>query len=74
MNGIFHHLGNALYWSALALAGILLFELPATIFAYLGFARLTSTTEALASTFIYAAMACLSWVAGKALRYVIGRT
>ncbi|MBV9560000.1 MAG: hypothetical protein JOY90_05995 [Bradyrhizobium sp.] len=74
MTAIIHHLGNALYWSALGLAGILLFELPATIFAYLGFVRLTSTTEALASTFIYAAMAGLSWVAGKVLSYVVART
>jgi hypothetical protein len=74
MGAFFQHLGNILYWSALCVAGILLFELPATIFAYLGFARLTSDSEALTSVFICTALACLSWVVGKVLRYAVTGT
>jgi hypothetical protein len=53
---------------------LLLFDFPPTIFAYSGFvARLTNVDEAIEIGFHCAAIACLSWLAGRAMAYVLAR-
>ena len=56
------------------LSGLLLLDFPATIFAYSGFfPRLTNVADMIAIGFACTAVGCLSWFAGRALRYALAR-
>jgi hypothetical protein len=72
MKVIFQRLGHVFYRAAGVIAGLLLFACPAAIFTVLGFAPMTNVAEAMAVGFVCIVMACLSWVAGQAIRYAIG--
>lgn len=56
------------------IAGILLIRCPVAIFTFLGFARMTNIAEAIAVGFVCIVMAGLSWVAGRAMHYVVAGT
>jgi hypothetical protein len=67
-------LGDFLYRAGWVISGLLLFDFPATIFAYSGFfPRMTNVADTIAVGFACTAVGCLSWFAGRALRYVLAR-
>src|SRR5262249_45018018 len=67
-------LGNFLYRTAWAISGLLLLDCPAMIFAYSGFAaRLTNVADTIATGTSCTAIACLSWLAGRAMGHVLDR-
>jgi hypothetical protein len=67
-------LGDFLYRAGWMISGLLLFDLPPTIFAYLGFvARLTNVDEMVKIGFSCTAIASLSWLAGRSMAYVLAR-
>jgi hypothetical protein len=67
-------LGNILYRSGWAISGLLLLDCPATIFAYSGFAaKLTNLADTIATGTSCTAIACLSWLAGRAMGHVLAR-
>jgi hypothetical protein len=67
-------LGDFLYRAGWVISGLLLFDFPPTIFAYSGFvARLTNVDEMVKIGFLCTAIACLSWLAGRAMAYVLTR-
>jgi len=68
MKVIFHRWGRARYETVNAASTVLQFGIPAGISIILGFARLTNLRETLAAAFICSVMACLSWVAGRAMK------
>ena len=71
---VFMRLGDFLYRIGWVISGLFLFEFPATIFAYSGFAaRLTNADEMILVGLSCVAIGCLSWVAGRAVRYVLLR-
>ena len=49
----------------------LTFGFPVAIFTFVGFARLTSLTEAISAFSICSIMAGLSWVGGRGMEYVV---
>ena len=56
------------------MAGLLLLELPATIFAYSGFfARLTTAFDMVLLGVYSTAIGCLCWLVGRAMGYVLER-
>ena len=66
--------GNFLYRAGWVFWGLLLFDFPPTIAAYSGFvSRLTNIDEAVETGFLCTAIACLSWVAGRAMANVLAR-
>ena len=66
--------GYFLYRAGWVISGVLLFDFPPTIFAYSGFvARLTNIDEAVEIGFLCTAIACLSWLGGRATAYVLAR-
>ena len=67
-------LGEFLYRAGWMISGLLLLDFPATIFAYSGFfPRLTNVADMIAIGFACTAVGCLSWFAGRALRYALAR-
>ena len=69
---VFGRVGNFLYRAGWVISGLLLFDFPPTIFAYSGFvSRLTNIDEAVEIGFLCTAIACLSWLAGRAMAYAI---
>ena len=67
-------LGEFLYRSGWAISGLLLFDFPPTIFAYSGFvARLTNVGETIETGFACSAIACLSWLAGRGMEFLLAR-
>ena len=67
-------LGEFLYRVGWVISGLLLFDFPPTIVAYSGFvARLTNVNELVEIGFVCTAIACLSWLAGRALGYGLAR-
>jgi hypothetical protein len=67
-------LGDFLYGMAWRLAGLLLFECPAVIFAYSAFAsRMSSARDTIMMSVASFALAGLSWLAGRAMQYVLAR-
>jgi hypothetical protein len=66
--------GDFLYRAGWVVSGLLLFDFPPTIFAYFGFvARLTNVDEMFKIGFSCTAIACLSWLAGRTMGYVLAR-
>ena len=56
------------------ISGLLLFDVPPTIFAYSGFvARLTNVGEAIQIGFACTAIACVSWLAGRGMGFLLAR-
>jgi len=74
MNPVVGQLGHVLCRVGDVVAGILLIGCPVAIFTFLGFARMTSIPEAMAVGFVCIVMACLSWVAGRAMNYILAGT
>jgi hypothetical protein len=68
MGIIFHRLNRARYEINSAASTVLQFSIPAGISVAFGFARLTNLRETVAAAFVCTVTACLSWVAGRALR------
>src|SRR3974390_2300073 len=69
---VLFRLGNFLYRAGWVISGLLLFDFPPTIFAYAGFvSRLTNIDEAVEIGFVCSAIACLSWLAGRAMAYAL---
>jgi hypothetical protein len=67
-------LGDFLYRTAWRLAGLLLFECPAAIFAYSVFvSRMSSARDTIMVSVASFTLACLSWLAGRAMQYVLAR-
>jgi hypothetical protein len=67
-------LGEFLYRAGRVISGLLLLDIPATISAYSGFfPRLTNAADTIAIGFACTATACLSWLAGRAMAYVLAR-
>ena len=57
-----------------ALAGVLVHEYPAVIFAYAGFfSRLTNIADVTVGIIACSAGACLSWLAGRAMLNLLAR-
>jgi hypothetical protein len=50
---------------------ILTLGFPVTIFALVGFARLANPTEAALAISLCSSLACLSWIAGRAMESVV---
>jgi hypothetical protein len=66
--------GSFLYRAGWAVSGVLLFDLPPTIFAYSAFfPRLMNIHEAVEIGFFCTATAGLSWLVGRAMAFVLGR-
>ena len=64
--------GDFLYRAGWFIAGLLLLELPATIFAYSGFfARLTTAFDMVLLGVYSTAIGCLCWLVGRAMGYVL---
>jgi hypothetical protein len=74
MNAIVGPLGHVILRVGDAIADILLIGCPAAIFTFLGFARMTSIAEAIGVGFVCIVMAGLSWVAGRAMHYIVAGT
>src|SRR6516225_4941831 len=67
-------LGYFLYRAGWVISGLLLFDVPPTIFAYSGFvARLTNVGETIEIGFACTAIACLSWLAGRGMGFLLAR-
>jgi hypothetical protein len=67
-------LGEFLYRAGWAISGLLLFYFPPTIFAYSGFvARLTNVGETIEIGVACTAIACLSWLAGWGMGFLLAR-
>jgi len=67
-------LGDFLYRVGWVISGLLLFDVPPTIFAYSGFvARLTNIDETIQIGFACTAIACLSWLAGRGMGFLLPR-
>ena len=67
-------LGDLLHWLAGAMAGLLLLECPAVIFAYSAFvSRMTSAYETMMLGVASAVLACLSWLAGRTMQHILSR-
>lgn len=67
-------LGDFLHWIAGTVVGLLLLECPAVIFAYSAFvSRMTSGYDVIKLGVASTALACLSWLAGRAMQYVLSR-
>jgi hypothetical protein len=67
-------LGDFLYRAGWVIAGLLLFEFPATIFAYSGFvSRLTTAADTVFVGISCTTIGCLSWLAGRAMGYFLAR-
>jgi hypothetical protein len=63
-----------LYRVGWVIAGLLLSDFPATIFAYSGFmARLTSFADTVWVGLSCTAIGCLSWLIGRVMGYVLAR-
>ena len=73
MNAIVGPLGHVILRVGDAITDILLIGCPAAIFTFLGFAQMTSIAEAIGVGFVCIVMAGLSWVAGRAMHYIVGR-
>jgi len=66
--------GDFLYWVGWVISGILLFDFPATIFAYSAFAaRLTNVYDTILLGSSCMTIGCLSWLAGRAMGYILAR-
>jgi hypothetical protein len=66
--------GDILYRAGWVIAGLLLFDFPAMIFAYSGFmARLTSFADTITAALSCTAIGCLSWLIGRVMGYVLAR-
>jgi hypothetical protein len=74
MNAFAGQLGHVLLRVGDVIAGILLIRCPVAIFTFLGFARMTSIAEAIAVGSVCIVMAGLSWVAGRAMHYIVAGT
>jgi len=74
MNAVVGPLGHVLFRVGDATADILLFGCPAAIFTFLGFARMTNIAEAIGVGLVCIVMAGLSWVAGRAMHYIVTDT
>jgi hypothetical protein len=74
MTAFAFRLGDFLHWVAGTVAGLLLLECPAVIFAYSAFVpRMTSGYDVIKLCGASTALACLSWFAGRAMQYVLSR-
>ena len=74
MNAVVGQLGQVLLRVGEVIAGILLIRCPVAIFTFLGFARMTNIAEAIAVGLVCIVMAGLSWVAGRAMHYIVAGT
>ncbi len=74
MNAVVGQLGHVLCRVGDAVVGVLLIGCPVAIFIFLGFARMTNIVEAIAVGFVCIVMAGLSWVAGRAMSYIVDET
>jgi len=74
MSAVVGQLGHVLLRVGDVIAGILLIRCPVAIFTFLGFARMTNIAEAIAVGFVCIVMAGLSWVAGRAMHYIVAGT
>ena len=74
MNAIVGPLGHVILRVGDAIADILLIGCPAAIFTFLGFAQMTNIAEAIGVGFVCIVMAGLSWVAGRAMHYIVAGT
>jgi hypothetical protein len=67
-------LGDSLHWLAGTMAGLLLHECPAVIFAYPAFAsRMTSAYDTIMMGVASSILACLSWLAGRTMQHILSR-
>jgi hypothetical protein len=74
MNAIVGLLGYTFCRVGDVIADVFLIGCPAAIFTFLGFARLTNIAEAIVVSLFCIMMACLSWVAGRVMHYIVSRT
>jgi hypothetical protein len=74
MNAIVGQSGHVLLRVGDIIAGIFLVRYPVAIFTFLGFAQMTSIAEAIGVGFVCIVMAGLSWVAGRAMHYIVAGT
>jgi hypothetical protein len=71
MKGIFQQLERVFDRAVSTLAGLLLFGCPAAIFTLLGFANMANVADTAEGIIICAAVAGLSWAAGRAVKQAI---
>src|SRR6516164_3100777 len=65
-------LGDFLYRAGWVISGLLLFDVPPTIFAYAGFAAgWTNVADCIALGVFCTTIGCLSWLAGRAMGDVL---
>jgi len=65
-------LGDFLYRAGWVISGLLLFDVPPTIFAYAGFAAgWTNVADCIALGVFCTTIGCLSWLAGQAMGDVL---
>jgi hypothetical protein len=75
MNAVVRQLGHVFLRVGEVVAGIFLIGCPVAIFAFFGFfVGMTNLTEAIAVGFVCIVMAGLSWVAGRAMNYILAGT
>jgi hypothetical protein len=60
-----------IYQTVSATSNILTLGFPVAIFALVGFTRLASPIEAVSAISLCSFMACLSWIAGRAMKNVL---
>jgi hypothetical protein len=74
MTDLVFRTGDFLHSAGWGVVRILLFQCPVALFVYLGFTRMTNVHETIVVGSVCIVLACLSWVAGWALRYILART
>jgi hypothetical protein len=74
VSGILVRIGNVLYWAGSAVAAILLVVCIAIMVAYAGGFGFQMLSDALAVGGFCAVIALLSWLAGRAAKYILAGT
>ena len=74
MTAFIFRLGDSLHWLAGTMAGLLLLECPAAIFACSAFVfRMASAYETIMLGIASALLACLSWLVGRTMQHILSR-